>query len=90
MPLHVCRMCLFYDPTLPRQCREDDADDVKEKERANFCDYFRPSPRAFDPSGIDAEAKARRRLGSLFGDGEDAEAAADDILSEAESLFRDD
>ena len=38
--LHVCRMCAFFNPEVIRACREDDADEVMEKERANFCDYF--------------------------------------------------
>ncbi len=41
--LHVCKNCEFYDPNSYHECRESSADYVKEKERANFCDYFRPA-----------------------------------------------
>jgi len=38
--LHVCKNCDYYDPAAYNECREPSADPVKEKERANFCDYF--------------------------------------------------
>ena len=66
--LHVCRMCVFFDPQVPRQCREDDADDVFEKERLNFCDYFQPSDKAFDPARKAEEDAAKQALADLFGD----------------------
>jgi len=65
--VHVCRMCTFFDPKVTRQCREDDAEEVKEKERANFCDYFKPRPDAFDPQFTEAEQAARAALDDLFG-----------------------
>lgn len=93
IPLHVCRMCVHFDPGVARQCREDDAEEVREKERPNFCDYFRPSTDAFDPAKIDAETRARGELESLFSTSEAPAAdgsSADDPLSKAESLFRKD
>jgi hypothetical protein len=47
--LHVCRNCEFFDSQSYNECREPQAEVVREKERANFCDYFRPrstEPRA--------------------------------------------
>src|SRR4051812_20915490 len=43
---HVCKNCEHYDPTYNNLCRESSADRVVEKERSNFCDYFKPSGRA--------------------------------------------
>ena len=86
-------MCVHYDPAVTRQCREDDAEEVKEKERPNFCDYFRPSVDAFQSAAIDAETKARRQLDNLFGSGDDAADAGsnpDDPLADAGALFRKD
>lgn len=40
--LHCCKNCHFYDPKAYNECREPQADVVKEKERSNFCDYFQP------------------------------------------------
>ena len=64
--LHVCRMCERYAPGLPKGCREDDAPDVRDKKAANFCDYFKPSARAYDPAERNAETAARAALESLF------------------------
>jgi len=69
--LHVCRMCTHYAPLLPEACDEDDAPDVKEKARANFCDYFKPKPDAYTPGEQAAEAEAQAALGALFGEAPD-------------------
>ena len=39
--LHVCRGCDFYESGSHNDCRESSAEMVTDKERANFCDYFR-------------------------------------------------
>lgn len=41
--LRACLNCKFYDKSSYNECRENSADRVKEKDRANFCDYFTPS-----------------------------------------------
>jgi hypothetical protein len=40
--VHCCRNCSFYDPKVYNECREPQAEVVREKERANVCDYFQP------------------------------------------------
>lgn len=65
--LHVCRMCRSWDPHIQRKCRQEDAEEVRNKEQANFCDYFQPRPGAWDAAGAAAEAAARDRLADLFG-----------------------
>ena len=39
--LRCCKMCEFYDPKAYNECREPSADRILEKEKANFCDYFK-------------------------------------------------
>ena len=68
--LHVCRLCVHYDPDIARQCREDDADDVHEKERANFCEWFQPSPDAWRAEQPGGSQRATSELAALFGDDE--------------------
>jgi hypothetical protein len=64
--LHVCRMCDFFDRSASKQCREPMADEVTDKEHANFCDYFRP--RSGLTAGADPDAaNSRARLEALFG-----------------------
>jgi hypothetical protein len=43
------------------------ADEVKDKERANFCGYFKPNPRAYVPADSSGANKARSELDALFG-----------------------
>lgn len=39
--LHSCRACHFYDTQSYNECRETMADRITEKEKSNFCDYFK-------------------------------------------------
>ena len=65
--LHVCRMCEFFDPGVRRGCKEPVAEEVSDRERANFCGYFTPV-RGLGPGGDDgASQAARAELDSLFG-----------------------
>ena len=66
--LHVCKMCRHFDPRVPRQCREDGAEDVTEKDRLNFCDWYVPSNAAFDEKRKSNEDQARSALDALFDD----------------------
>lgn len=87
--LHCCRMCRCYDPQVPEQCTEDDAEEVMDKARANFCDYFKPGEGLFDPASAEMEAQARKSLDALFGDGDDTDDDnGNDSLQDAEDLFR--
>ena len=65
--LHVCRMCEFYDTAKAKHCRETIADEVKDKQRANFCDYYRPAANAYQPATVTAAERARLELEALFG-----------------------
>lgn len=92
--LHTCRMCINFDPVIPRSCREDAAEEVLEKQRANFCDYFQPNPAAFDKDVAAAGHQARKDLDGLFGssgeeagDG-DAGQPDDSASTAADDLFK--
>ena len=92
--LHVCKLCEWYDVTVAKHCREPIAEEVKDKERANFCDYFKPRPGAYSDAGVTAAAQAKSQLDALFGGsqapaGADAAApsAADRARAELEALF---
>ena len=70
--LHVCKACDFYESGAHNDCRENSADMVTDKERANFCDYFRVSKKlaqgAQASSGEDKASSARNAFNALFGD----------------------
>lgn len=62
--LHVCKNCDFYDPYAAKECREPNAELVTDKERANYCDYFRPSS---GHAATDTKAEeAKKTLEELF------------------------
>ena len=65
--LHVCRMCVDYDTSVAKHCREPIAEEVREKTRANFCDYFKPRPGAYTPPDTATVDKSRAELEKLFG-----------------------
>mgnify|MGYP006373705003 FL=1 len=65
--LHTCRMCEFYDTGVAKHCRETVAEEVKDKIRANFCDYFQPTPAAYRPEETSAADRARAQLEAMFG-----------------------
>ena len=39
----VCRNCVHYDPRMNNECRESAADQVTDKVKSNFCDWFKPT-----------------------------------------------
>ena len=64
-PVHVCRNCQFFKPGRSNDCLEPIADFVSDKERANFCDYFKASTAAYSGAAVDA-AGLRDAAESLF------------------------
>lgn len=44
--LHVCRNCEYYDIKSYNECREPSAEVVREKDRANLCDFFSANKKA--------------------------------------------
>ena len=87
--LHVCRMCVYFDTLVSQQCREPVAENVSDKQRANFCGYFQVNPHACaGPS--DQAADSHRELNALFGDGtsEEASSSEDELRKQMEQLFK--
>ncbi len=44
-PTRCCRNCRQYAPGRPNDCLEPRVERIVEKTRANFCEWFEPSPR---------------------------------------------
>jgi len=89
--LHVCKLCEWYSTGVAKHCRETIAEEVKDKERANFCDYFKPRANAYVPQVQDAAARAKSELEALFGGSAasttQTPSAADRARSELEAMF---
>lgn len=62
--LHICLNCEFYDPHAAKGCREPNAELVSNKDRANYCDYFRPGG-SYKAAGSTAD-DAKKQLDALF------------------------
>jgi hypothetical protein len=89
--LHVCRLCERYSIAVAKHCREPIAEEVKDKERANFCDYFKPRPDAYSTAGKAEAAQSKAVLDSLFGGsptGPGSPSAADRARTDLEALFK--
>jgi len=94
--LHVCYACRHYDPAAADACREDRAEFVLDKDRANFCDYFLPGKNAFRRKNQGDSRAAEQQLAELFGEelpqtkpGESASSESDQALAELKRLFGD-
>jgi hypothetical protein len=100
--LHTCKACKHFSPSLTSSCNEDRADFISERENANFCDFFIPSPASFRSSDRQKSGDARAKLAELFGETPDEQAPAssssrneplsdaDKALAELKRLFGDD
>lgn len=65
--IHVCRNCGFFKPGVYRDCTETVPEAVRDKDRLNFCEYFKPGGKAQD-GGPAAKAKAAKAsFDELFG-----------------------
>ena len=96
--LHACLACRHYDPKINDACREDRADFVLDKDKANFCDYFKVNTSAYVCKDSSEAQEARRKLAELFGESLDAEPIeaastpqtdAEKALAELKRLFDD-
>jgi hypothetical protein len=61
--LRVCLNCAFYDAARANACMEPQVESVKEKDRANYCDFFRFKE-------INFHGQARGNLSSEHGERE--------------------
>jgi hypothetical protein len=65
-PTRCCRNCRLFQRGRPNDCIEPMAEQVADKQRANFCGFFDPSPTAIqDPIGSSGDA-LRQAADDLF------------------------
>ncbi len=98
--LHCCIACKSYDLSVSDSCHEDRADFVLDKDKANFCDYFKANTRAYQKKDNAEAIAAQARLAELFGEETTSEAdtakdgspqsEADKAMAELNRLFGDD
>ena len=86
--LHTCKLCVDYDTSKAKHCREPIAEEVRDKEHANFCDYFKPRPGAWQPPDQKERDRANAGLQALFGDKNSGAQPAATARNALDSLFR--
>lgn len=64
--LHCCLQCRFFDPHAHNQCREPQADYVKEKDAGNFCGYFALLGQRRGKMVEEVKTTAKQALDELF------------------------
>ena len=64
---HVCLNCRFYDTSVHMECRESIAEPVAQKDRSNFCEYFKVRETGPGPAAGDHAEAAREAAERLFG-----------------------
>jgi hypothetical protein len=60
-------MCVDYDTSYAKHCREPTAEEVRKKDEANFCDFFKPRADAYVPKDLSEVERAKSALDALFG-----------------------
>ncbi|MDY6398721.1 MAG: hypothetical protein SPL22_13470 [Treponema sp.] len=65
--LHSCVNCKFYSPGSHYDCHETIDELVKDKEHANFCDYFSVAQIAPSEGTQSKSDQARAAFAALFG-----------------------
>jgi hypothetical protein len=60
--VRTCKNCQFYDPKVYNECRETQADPIREKDRSNICDYYAPKTGVASVSQKDALLAAAEAL----------------------------
>lgn len=63
--LRCCLNCRFYDRAVSKQCRETVTELVREKEKANFCEYFSYTEKR-GPAAYPGVAQTHKALDDLF------------------------
>ena len=69
--LKICYNCHFYSKGVHNDCLETSAEPVRDKDRSNFCDYFRFKDSATaDKTSAGGKDHTREDFLKLFGNGE--------------------
>lgn len=80
----VCKNCRFYDARAYRECLEEQAEWVKDKDKRNFCSYF-------ESNGAGSDHKAAEKsnpLDALFGGGNTQNAPKSKLEQELDNFFK--
>ncbi len=62
----MCKMCVEYDVGYAKHCKEPTAEEVRKKDEANFCDFFKPKAGAYVAKDNAEIERSKSALDALF------------------------
>ena len=85
--LHCCRQCQHYNPRLRADCDEPRAESHSEREKANFCDWFKLRREFVEPGEKAPSADHQTELDTLFGTDAGVTETPSDSRTQLDDLF---
>jgi hypothetical protein len=85
--LHCCRQCQHYNPRLRVDCDEPRAESHSEREKANFCDWFKLRREFVEPGEKAPSADHQTELDTLFGTDAGVSQTPSDSRTQLDDLF---
>ena len=85
--LHCCRQCQHYNPRLRADCDEPRAESHSEREKANFCDWFKLRREFVEPGEKAPSADHQTELDTLFGTDAGVSQTPSDSRTQLDDLF---
>ncbi len=64
--IRCCKNCKEFDESLYNSCKETEADRIVDKEKANFCDWFKPNLAGGRAKAEESKADKFAELDKLF------------------------
>ncbi|NRA44797.1 MAG: hypothetical protein HRU09_07570 [Oligoflexales bacterium] len=81
----VCLNCIHYDPGAHHECREPQAEWVRDKDSGNFCGYFSPKS---DKAQTASATNQHDKLESLFKNDSKPSDQEEKKISSLDDLFK--
>ena len=85
--LHCCRQCQHYNPRLRVDCDEPRAESHSEREKANFCDWFKLRREFVEPGEKAPSVDHKAELNTLFGTSAGVAETSSDSRTQLGDLF---
>ena len=85
--LHCCRQCQHYNPRLRVDCDEPRAESHSEREKANFCDWFKLRREFVEPGEKAPLVNHQTELNTLFGANAGVTKTPSDSHTQLDDLF---
>ena len=85
--LHCCRQCQQFNPRLRADCDEPRAESHSEREKANFCDWFKLRHEFVEPGKNAPSVDHQAELDDLFAKNGDVTESPSDTRTQLDDLF---